>query len=1069
MKRIMIIFLFLCTVHLAKAQKEQTTSVTFQVVGADSLLLPNSNVRLIGGNGQVFYKTTGEFTVVLSAESDTVLISHLNYQQRKIPIARGGTFPSKVFLLAAGATEIKEVYVNTGYQNVSVEKMTGSFEKIGKETIERSVGLNILDRLEGVSSLNFNNRSSGKSMSIRGRSTIMANSSPLIILDNFPYDGDIRNINPNDIEEVTFLKDAAAASIWGVRASNGVIVLTTKKGEYEKPTRINLTSNFTIGARPDLYYASTLSSADFIELEEVLFEHGFYNAMLSNVRQPVISPVVELLAKQRDGLISSAEVASQIEQMKSVDVREDLNMYFYQSRIDRQLALSLSGGTKSFNYVVSGGWNKNDEHLKRNGLGRINLRSENSYIPIKGLQLQAGLAYTQINIQNNNLGFQEIRSSPKSFYPYASLADENGVSLPIPYEYRLAYIDTLGSGELLDWKYRPIDELNMSDNTSSQKNIRINTGIQYKMDNGIRIDLKYLYEQQFGDSRDYKSPNSFDSRNWVNLFSEPTGSGLEYNVPQGGFIDLRSTSLRTQVGRGQVSYDKSWLSRHQISLISGVEVKETRSLYDRSRTYGYDAETITYSNVNFKDLLPTYKNLRGNLRIPNIVDFGDNLLRYTSFYGNGAYTLDDKYIVSLSMRKDASNLFGVSANQKGVPLWSTGISWLISKEEFYKLNEKLPFLKLRMTYGYNGNVDNNLSALTTIRYASNTILSGLDHALVHSPGNPELRWEKSRVINLGVDFSIAKSRLSGSIDYYQRKGLDLIGDSPIDQTTGVLSPTSKFLYRGNVAEMKSHGIDLLLQGNIIQKKFSWDADLILNYSANKVTKYDNLSSARASSYVGYALLVSPFVNNSVYGIYSYQWAGLDPENGDPQGFLEGEVSKDYFAISSASPSSLLYHGPATPTVFSSLRNTFTYNKFSFSFNLMYKGGYYFRRSSIDYSSLYGTWTGMHEDYSKRWMKPGDEAITDVPSLPYPANSARDAFYNNSTLTVEKGAHIRLQDIRLAYEFSKSSKHFEKLSIYSYMNNLGILWKANKANLDPDYYSGGFPLPFTVSLGCNLTF
>lgn len=136
---------------------------------------------------------------------------------------------------------------------------------------------------------------------------------------------------------------------------------------------------------------------------------------------------------------------------------------------------------------------------------------------------------------------------------------------------------------------------------------------------------------------------------------------------------------------------------------------------------------------------------------------------------------------------------------------------------------------------------------------------------------------------------------------------------------------------------------------------------------------------------------------------------------------------------------------------------------------MYKGGYYFRRSSINYSSLYATWTGMHEDYSKRWMKPGDEAITDVPSLPYPANSARDAFYNNSTLTVEKGAHIRLQDIRLAYEFSKSSKHFEKLSIYSYMNNLGILWRANKVNLDPDYYSGGFPLPFTVSLGCKLTF
>ncbi|MGN0019489.1 MAG: SusC/RagA family TonB-linked outer membrane protein, partial [Sphingobacterium hotanense] len=524
------------------------------------------------------------------------------------------------------------------------------------------------------------------------------------------------------------------------------------------------------------------------------------------------------------------------------------------------------------------------------------------------------------------------------------------------------------------------------------------------------------------------------------------------------------------VGRGQLNYNKTWNTAHELSAILGMEIRETHTTSNRNRTYGYNGELLTFGGVNFADLLPTYNNLRGLLRIPNNINFEDNLFRFTSYYANAGYTLKDKYTLSASLRKDASNLFGVATNQKGVPLWSSGMSWQVHKEDFYRL-EMLPLLKLRMTYGYNGNVDNTLSALTTLRYASNTYLTGLDYAYVFSPGNPELRWEKSGMLNLGIDFGFKNNRFSGSIDYYIRKGIDLIGQAPIDPTTGAISPTAEFLYKGNVAQMKGKGLDLLLNGRIIERQFKWQTDAILNYSTDQVTKYEMSSSSIAANYVGYGLLVSPFKGKPVYGIYSYPWAGLDPENGDPLGYLDGEISKDYYALTSGSPSSLIFHGSAVPTVFGSLRNTFSYKDFSLSLTMIYKGGYYFRRSSIDYFALYANWRGGHPDYLERWKSPGDEKTTHVPSIPYPANSARDAFYNNSTVLVEKGDHLRLQDINVSYRWNndKKGKYIKQLQIYSYINNLGIVWRANAANLDPDYYSGGYPLPITFSLGCKAIF
>ena len=214
----------------------------------------------------------------------------------------------------------------------------------------------------------------------------------------------------------------------------------------------------------------------------------------------------------------------------------------------------------------------------------------------------------------------------------------------------------------------------------------------------------------------------------------------------------------------------------------------------------------------------------------------------------------------------------------------------------------------------------------------------------------------------------------------------------------------------------------------------------------------------------------------LFAIYSYRWAGLNPSNGNPQGFLNGSVSSDYNAIISNSKiDSLVYHGSARPTVFGSLRNTVSYRGFSISANLIYKLNYYVRKTALSYTQLFNG--SGHIDYPFRWRKPGDELYTNVPSAQYPpVTGNRDAFYQYAEVNVIKGDHIRIQDISISYEMQRSKIKFIPFSyvqFYLYVNNIGILWKANDADIDPDVFSNagymGAPAPKTFAAGLRCTF
>jgi hypothetical protein len=241
-----------------------------------------------------------------------------------------------------------------------------------------------------------------------------------------------------------------------------------------------------------------------------------------------------------------------------------------------------------------------------------------------------------------------------------------------------------------------------------------------------------------------------------------------------------------------------------------------------------------------------------------------------------------------------------------------------------------------------------------------------------------------------------------------------------------------------------------------------------------VIKYDKKPSSYTIQNNG---SIVGIVGKPLYALFSYNWAGLDPKNGNPQGYLNGKVSEDYTGIiNNYNPDSLVYNGSARPTVYGSLRNTFSYKGFSLSIMLMYKLGYNFRRPSIGLNYTDDISTYMNADYEKRWQKPGDERKTNVPSLMYPSNSSRQRFYQYSSILVSKGDHIRLQDVKLSYDFGHLTGRGRFLShaeIYLYANNLGIIWRSNKFGIDPDNYGWWalhrLPDPFSFSVGFKCSF
>src|SRR5258708_5092687 len=322
----------------------------------------------------------GEFAIRVAEGDSSLLITSVSYETREQSFTETKDL---VIILKEKISELVDVSViaNNGYQEIPKDRATGSFTQVSNALINRRVSPNILDRLDGVtSSLLFN------------KNPISGNPDPLIVIDNFPYNGDINNINPDDVESITILNDAAAASIWGAFSGNGVIVITTKKGRYNQAPKWSFTTSTTLGKKPDLYYQPILSSPDYIDVEEYLFNHSYYNGANSDPQHVLISPVLALLLNTQ---LFPSETQAQIDVLRGHDTRQDLGHYFYRTSQNHQYALNLDGGGSKNHYYFSAGYDKNLANLVRDAYSRATLNPDNTYnLPPGKLQLTNCLTST---------------------------------------------------------------------------------------------------------------------------------------------------------------------------------------------------------------------------------------------------------------------------------------------------------------------------------------------------------------------------------------------------------------------------------------------------------------------------------------------------------------------------------------------------------------------------------------------------------------------------------------------------------------------------------------------------
>lgn len=1069
MKNLLIFFFIVFSLKTMNAFSQGKWN--YEGVVKDSLGrgIADANIKFLGCQQTVMTDSKGAFHLSLDLKQVDVEISHVNFERFKTSLS--GNRENLVLIMTGKTSLIDEVIVS-GYHEQKKTKSVGSYEVIKKELLDRTPSFDLLSKLEHVTtgtyfdrsaySVNDNGKAIEPKIFMHGVSTLrkaaLGGSKPLIVIDNFPFEGDLNMVNPNDIESITLLKDAAASAIWGARAGNGVIVITMKKGKFDSRFSQDFKGTIRLDLKPNLYSHQVINNKDLIDVELFLFEKGFFNNKLNSSSKPVISPVVDLLDRHRKGLVNTAYLSSELARYGQIDIRNDMLKYMYRKATLQQYNYSISGGSEKLNMIGQLGYDRS----------LASLRSDNNRRTSGQLSAEAKLSrYFKLS---GRLVFSDLKTLSAlatdfysdNGYPYPYLNIKEGQeNLAIPYKYRMSYIDTIGNGDLLDWKYYPLDYIDEPPILTNRKNIITDLGVQFFPLKGMTLDVKYRYNYYDSKREESYNMNSFYTRDLINRGTQVINGNIHYNFPYGGVLRQQNAYLEDHNFRAQLDY-KLEINKNRISILVGSEwrTKKDRSL--GNIIYGYNPANLSFvSNIDFTKQYPTYGGLGGNNVLPfNIFPNTDITTNFSSLYGILDYDFNTKYLLSASIRRDASNLFGVETNNKWTPLWSVGAGWNLHNEQFFNLNG-VNLLKLRGSFGYSGNVDNSMSALTTIQYFGyNNWTVPYPMARIVNLPNKELRWEKLKNINLGIDFGFFDHAITGSVDYYSKYTFDLFDSHPLDPTSGA---SSMIL---NAANTKSKGIDVNLNFSKGSHDFRWSGALLFTYNNSWIVKTLTEQLSPTSYVLKGGLSNKP--GDMIFSLYAYKWEGLNHE-GKPQGLLNAEKSVAYWDIMGSKNLDVLDRvGPARPLYFGSLRNNFSYKQFGVSTTFSYRLKYYFKRNSISYQSLFNKNDG-HIDFYNRWQKSGDELVTNVPAMTYPIDDGADLFYKDATILVEPGDFIKLQDIRLQYvpRMSVTSK-IKYLELFLMVENVGLLWKATKLNINPEYL-GNIPAPRNYSMGIKMNF
>jgi len=1070
--------------------------VKVQVRDSLNLPIPGANVYNKTINKMYVTDKNGEIIIKdVPANGYVLMISYVGFQGQEIFVDRKTTTYWVALKQATSALEEINI-VSNGYQKISKERAAGAYSVVTAKEIQETPAVNLMERLEGkVAGVKFDIKNN--TIQIRGVTNYAgAAGSPLIVLDGFPLmdpsdrptltkavsgnawgNSVISNINIADIEQITFLKDASATSIWGSRAANGVIVIETKKGKKVAQT-LNMSYNFGISKNPSISNLKWMNSAQYIDLEQELVNKNLLadptNAQPGNeIYTTNNSEASEWMFKVKRGTATPAQRDAALAEIGTRNSMAQVEDKLLQNAVNHQYNLSYNGGSASSSYYISGGYTK-DIPVYKSNFGENMFFNANTSTELfnKRITLRALFNYQYSKSQYNAAATNALAVSTTALRPYDLIEDANGNSIARNIILRDSKAGSMVAQGYLPFTYNTLDELNYSNSFAKNNIFRMNAGINGKIANWLNADVSISNQRQIGSSYSLDEVESYAGRILVNTYTTIANNKPFYNLPYGGkYTTYGNNAMETAI-RGQLNSEFKLGKDHHFNAIAGTEIRETESSNTSEIRYGYNSDTRTIAQVNPTVQLPTMYGYTQSIGTTQS-SLGAGRKRFLSYYGNASYSYQEKYFLTGSARFDDYTLLGLDRSKRAKPFWSVGMRWNASKETFIQQFEWLNSLSLRATIGTSGVVPQGGSNITIINIGTDDRV-GQPTANIETPANSDLGWETTKMANLGIDFGLLKGRLSGSFDVYNKRSTGILVQFPFNATYG----WSSLLF--NSGKLRGNGYEFSLNADLVRAgKFNWKSILNFGYTNNLVT--ESRLTNNAANLAGSASTID---GEALGTLFLYRWAGLDNKGQSQIYDRNNNIINNTTNLNTTTftKEDLVKVGRLYAPYSGGFNHSFRYGNLELGVQITGYFGHVFLKNSVtnaNYPSsdqfAYQGVLGRQEDLAYRWKKPGDEAITNVPGITG-VNFNSVNRYRFSDALVRKADNIRLQQISLAYSVPQRllpRNIVKNLSIAANVRNLGILWRANKDGIDPEYintgnYSSITPTPSYV-FGINATF
>lgn len=1047
---------------------------------------------------------SGDFVLNGVPARSVLVISYVGLETQEISLASSQT--SVNVTMRADITALQDVVV-TGFQRIDKKKFTGAAVTLRAEDVKidgiADVSRMLEGRAAGVSVQNVSSTfGSAPKVRIRGATSINGDNKPLWVIDgvvlediiNISNDqlssGDpttllgssVAGISSNDIESFDILKDAAATALYGARAMNGVVVITTKKGRAGRQS-ISYTGNFSSQFKPTYVDFNIMNSAQQMSVLSELERKGWLtSSILDRGDYGVYGKYYDLVNANSGGVfgIPNTPEAKKVFLLRYASANTDWFDVLFKQSIIQEHSLSVStGNERSQSFFSTSFYNDNGWTVADN-VKRYTLNFRNNYNFSD--KLSTGFITTGSYRQQEAPGTISRVPNPVEG-SFRRDFDINPFSYALNTSRTITAYDTTGNREYFRRNFAPFNILTELENNRLKINVidlKLQGELGYKFSNELRFDfigaIRYVRstrEHEITENANmanaYRAAQTATMRqNNPFLYQDPENPSAEKVVvlPYGGFYNRVEDQLISYDVRNSLNYVKTFNEKHNVNLLAGQQVKFSDRQNASNTGYGYQYDNGGIPSTDFRIIKQAIEN--------NFPYFGmsKDFDRFAAFYFNAQYTFDKKYNFYGTVRYDGSNQLGSSKTARWLPTWSFGGSWNIDEENFFQDINSVDFLKLRASYG--------LTASLGPATNSSIILRNLN---IHRPytddvetlirianlENSELTWEKNYTANVGVDAGFFKNRLSLSVDVYQRKSFDLIS---IIKTSGIGGETFK---AANYADMKSHGAEVLLSGQIIRSKdLNWRSNLTFGYNTTKITNVENLPQI-------FDLIKAEGGNKEGYpvnGLFSIRFTGLNPVTGVPLFIDEkGDTTSSVF-IQDDSTNNLKFEGSVDPKFTGGFNNTLTYKSFSLNIFITYQAGNKIRLYPA-FKSAYAELDATPKEFYDRWVMPGDQTKTNIPSIMdayqnvlngtgYPYNN-----YNFSTERVAKGDFIRLKSVSLTYQLPEllvqKTGFVKTLSVTAAAINPWLIYSDKKLEgQDPEFFNtGGVAQPIQKQITLSL--